>query len=201
MTHRPAPWATEEPNELRLLVEHSRAGEGDAFGTLALRLKPFVEGLIARLTPVGADRDDLVQETFVRAWTHLPELAEPAAIRSWIGRIAARLAIQSARNFRIQARSGGMEIEAQATAHRSPEHTGLREEARRLLEEAMARLPSRRRLAFHLRVCEGLSHAEVARVLDTTIATTRVYVCKARAALARDLAPHRDLLQALGVSS
>lgn len=201
MTHRPAPWTREEPASLGLLVQRARAGQSEAFGSLALHLKPFVAGLVARLTPPGADRDDLVQETFVRAWTHLGELAEPEAVRSWIGRIAARLALEAARRRRRDAAREQVHAEDRAIERRGPDHRELRHEARRLIEAALARLPARRRLAFHLRVGEGLSHAEVARVLDTTIATTRIYVCKARAQLARELAPHRDLLQALGVSS
>ncbi len=201
MTHRPAPWAREEPASLGLLVQRARAGQSEAFGSLALHLRPFVAGLVARLTPPGADRDDLVQETFVRAWTHLADLAEPDAVRGWIGRIAARLSHEAARRRRREAAREGAASEAHAVERRGPDHTPLRDEARRLLEAAIARLPSRRRLAFHLRVGEGLSHAEVARVLDTTIATTRIYVCKARAQLARELAPHRDLLHALGVRS
>jgi RNA polymerase sigma-70 factor (ECF subfamily) len=201
MTHRPAPWAREEPASLGLLVQRARAGQSEAFGSLALHLRPFVAGLVARLTPPGADRDDLVQETFVRAWTHLAELSEPDAVRGWIGRIAARLALEAARRRRREAARERAVAEERATEARGPDHSQLRDEARRLLEAAIARLPARRRLAFHLRIGEGLSHAEVARVLDTTIATTRIYVCKARAQLARELAPHRDLLHALGVRS
>jgi RNA polymerase sigma-70 factor (ECF subfamily) len=71
------------------LVRAAQAGDRDAFGELYTRFSRFVHGLLlARVGP--ADAADLTQDVFLRAWTRLGELRDPAAFPGWIATMAYR---------------------------------------------------------------------------------------------------------------
>ena len=69
------------------LVERARAGDHDAFALLVdARVEPTFRTAMAILGN-EADARDATQEIFLRAWTHMPELRDPAMFPAWLGRI------------------------------------------------------------------------------------------------------------------
>src|SRR4029077_3742722 len=71
------------------LVARARAGDGAAFGALVVRHQQAALRLAAAISGSTADAADIVQEAFVKAHRSLPNLTDPAMVRSWMLRIVA----------------------------------------------------------------------------------------------------------------
>src|SRR5262245_35670419 len=72
------------------LVERARRGDADAFAVLVERHHAAVHRAVRARLGDELDAQEVVQETFVRAWRELPGLREPARFAAWLGRIAQR---------------------------------------------------------------------------------------------------------------
>jgi RNA polymerase sigma-70 factor (ECF subfamily) len=137
------------------------------------------------------DADDLVQETFLRAWRRLPEFRDETRFGGWIFRILANLAADRGRKLGREV--GGAEELAEATAahDRGPLDrilaAELGEAVRRGLEELP---PGRRREVFRMRFVEGLPLAEIANKLGVHTGTVKVHLFRVARELRQKL---RDL--------
>lgn len=76
------------PTPLEELVDRARNGDGRAFEDLHRLTEPLVRRVIGARTTARDDIADLVQETFLRAWTHLGAVRDPACIVAWLCQIA-----------------------------------------------------------------------------------------------------------------
>ena len=75
--------------ELTEWVVRAARGETPAFSELYRRTRPLVARLTASFAPLDADEvEDVIQETYVRAFKALPRLKEPAAFEAWLLSIA-----------------------------------------------------------------------------------------------------------------
>jgi RNA polymerase sigma factor (sigma-70 family) len=137
--------------------------------------------LTARLASVlGGDvhaAEDVCQETFTRAWRHLPGDLEPEHRRAWLRRTATNLAIDELRRRTRRPTAPLDHPIALATAIDGAEPDAAR--------EALAQLTSHERFVLLLRFDGGLAHAEIARLLDITEEAARKRVARARAAFLR----------------
>src|SRR5512138_253768 len=70
------------------LVIAARAGEQEAFKTLVTRYQGHVYGLAYSLVGNWADAQDLAQETFIRAYSNLDQIKDPAKFAAWLRRVA-----------------------------------------------------------------------------------------------------------------
>lgn len=182
-------------------IARAMDGDREAFATLVRTYRPLVLGLARRFRKGREACEELAQETFYRAWVALPRLRDPRSFKTWLGRITVNTALEKRGLPHTESLDAEGAESKLPSDSRQPEHASLGREARELLEAALAKLGERLRAAFHLRVCEGMSHREIAEVMGTTIETSRMYVCRARERLARELAPHRDLLRAMEAAS
>lgn len=82
------------------LVERARRGDIAAYGRLVAATERFVRWIIAREVADAGLRDDVVQETYLRAFRKLPGLAESHAFSSWLGRVAVTTARNELRRHR-----------------------------------------------------------------------------------------------------
>jgi RNA polymerase sigma-70 factor (ECF subfamily) len=79
------------------------AGEPDAvIRQLSSRYATALRSYAERFTPDRATADDIVQETFIRAWHHLPQLADGRPVRPWLFRVARNLLIDADRAARAR---------------------------------------------------------------------------------------------------
>jgi RNA polymerase sigma-70 factor (ECF subfamily) len=74
------------------LIARCREGDRDGFGELVVLTAPRVRRLLGRLVGRGADLDDLVQETYLRAWRALPRFRGESRFSTWLLRIATNTA-------------------------------------------------------------------------------------------------------------
>ena len=129
------------------------------------------------------DREDLAQETFIRAFRHLQGFHRGRSFSSWLYRIAVNVAHDYRRQqSRRLDQPGSEETRFDAMTGTEPEAdaSARAEEQRRRLEGALAQLSERERAVFVLAEIEELSSKEVAQALGITRITVRRHRGRAR---------------------
>jgi RNA polymerase sigma-70 factor, ECF subfamily len=161
------------------------AGDTDAeirqlYASHARALRRYVE----RFCPDGASADDIVQETFIRAWRHLPQLSsEDFPVRPWLFRVARNLLIDADR----AARSRPVTVRAQA-AEEARDDTGLNQVLdQQIVADALHRLSAAHRAVLVETFYQGRTLAKVARQLGIPDGTARSRLHYALQALRRQL--------------
>ncbi|HWA55655.1 MAG TPA: sigma-70 family RNA polymerase sigma factor [Gemmatimonadales bacterium] len=155
------------------LVRAYRAGDERAATTLVTRHAAGIARFLNGAGADGADLDDLVQETFIRAFRAIDGWRGEAAFRSWLLSIASNLLKDQ---FRKQRGRTLVAIEeTELAAHEDPASALDATEAERRLAEGLATLPRLQREVFLLRAQQGLDYEEIARTLDTTAGSARVH--------------------------
>jgi RNA polymerase sigma-70 factor (ECF subfamily) len=145
------------------LVERAQRGDDKAFEELLqmryVSLRLFLIYMVAN-DEVG---NDLLQETFLKAWQSLPSLRDPARFDSWLYSIARRLALNYLRRSRLFVWLPWHEdgIDTQVTTTRFEQHV----EERLLLKQALARVQPRYRACLILQVVHGMPQRQIAELL------------------------------------
>jgi RNA polymerase sigma-70 factor (ECF subfamily) len=165
----------------------ARVAKGDqlAFRELARRHVPAMLGLARRILGNAADAEDVVQEAMLRVWTHAPRWQPLALLRTWLSRVVVNLCLDRKR------RATWVELEAAGElADPSSGATEIAEAAERdkLLAAAIKGLPARQRAAIVLSYTEGMSNAQVAELLDTTVSAVETLLVRGKQNLRRALA-------------
>ena len=170
---------------------YARVGRGDraAFARLVGRHRQRLGAVVARMTGQAAAAEDIVQETFVRAWVQAPGWRDrqeggTARFSTWLTRIALNLAIDRAR--RVAPLPLDAIPEPESGQPDSEAHLLQRERAA-LLARAVAALPDWQRAAITLTYDDDLPNAEAAAVLGTTVGAFELLLVRARRALRQAL--------------
>jgi RNA polymerase sigma-70 factor (ECF subfamily) len=143
-----------------------------------------------RLLNHHADAADCYQETFLAAWRFAAR-APVADWRSFLVSLATRRAVDSLRQ-RLRRRRHQAQLDAAAepaTEAGDPSQQARASELMTLVREGMARLPDKQAEAFWLSCVEGLSHQQISAQMGVAPGQVRVLLHRARASLARALAP------------
>lgn len=160
------------PTRDRPAAEESR----DRFDRLVKEHGPAVYRLAARLSPCREDAEDLLQETFLRAFKGLARFRGDSSPRTWLYRILLNLS----RSRRRPPPAGrGAEEQAAPSAGDPARTTARRDLVARLLA-AIGRLPRRQREAILLRVRGGLSYGEIAEVMGIRKGAVKAHLVQAR---------------------
>lgn len=155
------------------LIEAWRAGDQRAASALVARHAPAV----ARFAASCGERrevDELVQDTFVRAFGAIDSFRADSSLRTWLFTIARRLMLdrrraEKRRRERVPISEGDAVTEFDAL------DTVVAHETRRQLRAAVEELSPKQREVFTLRVTEGLTYKEIADVVGTTEGAARVH--------------------------
>ena len=160
----------------------ARAAKGDerAFRTLAERHGGAALRLARRILGNEAMAGDVVQDALLRVWINAPRWRPEAAFRTWLYRIVVNLCLNAKR------RAPNLPLDAAAqvadATPRADEQLQLRERDR-TLAAAIDALPERQRAAIVLTYQEGLSNADIAAVLDTSVSGVETLLVRARRTL------------------
>jgi RNA polymerase sigma-70 factor, ECF subfamily len=164
-------------DELTHLLIEARDGDRDAFAGVVRLAAPSVERFV-RATVDAADLDDVVQDTFVRAWGSLHRFRVESTGMTWLLAIARRAAADSVRRT-VRRRELQLRVESLRPGEMVAPDTGRAD-----LDDLVARLAPERREAFVLTQVVGLAYDEAAAVCGVPIGTIRSRVARARADLA-----------------
>jgi RNA polymerase sigma-70 factor, ECF subfamily len=147
-----------------------------------------------------AEAEDVMQQAYVNAYTHLRQFDGRAQFSTWLTRIAVHEALSRVRTRgRFEAlpeEPAADERSVTMAATPDPEHNAFAGELRSLLESAIDRLPDGCREVFMLRQVDGMSTAETAECLSVSEDVVKTRLSRARAALRRDLAERAGLAAA-----
>lgn len=169
-----------------LLVAAAQAGDREAFEDLVRRNARAAARLAGRLLGNPEDAEDVVQESFTRAYQSLAAFRGDASFRTWVLQITLNISHDHLRR-RQRRRSEETDLLRQLDLAPcrtpGPQRRATARDEVSVLNEAVADLPARQKAALLLKVYEGLSYTEVAEVLGTTIGAARVYLALARQSL------------------
>ena len=168
------------------LMRRVAAGDGAAFETLVRRSLRRTLAIAQGVTGNAHDADEVAQEAFMRVWQHADRWRpEQARFTTWLYRIVVNLCLD--RRRRPQWLSLDTVGELPAGTESAPERIA-RDEHRRAVAAAMARIPDRQRAAITLFYFEELSGKEAAEVMGLRVAAFEQLLLRARRAIKAELA-------------
>ena len=169
------------------------------FADVAMEHMPSLYTAALRMTRNPADAEDLVQETYLKAYRAFNSFTEGTNLKAWLYRILTNTYINTYRakkrrpeesdiddleNFYLYRRLGGLEG---ASAGRSAEDEVLDHFTETEVKEAIEALPEQFRMAVLLGDVEGFSYKEIAEILDVPIGTVMSRLHRGRRALQKRL--------------
>jgi RNA polymerase sigma-70 factor (ECF subfamily) len=186
--------STDDASDLQL-VALVRQGRGAAFAQIMRRNNRRLFRLVRAIVQDDFEAEEVVQETYVRAFAALSGWRGDASLSTWLSRIALNEALGLVqRRRKTVAFDDAAETPAETRSrsfdhllHPSPEMVAARAEIRVLLERAIDGLPAEFRTVFILRAIEQLSVDETAAALDVLPETVRTRFFRARRLLRRTL--------------
>lgn len=169
-------------------------GETDAFRYLVERHSRNVFHLAFRMTGNAQDAEDVVQETFLRAFRHLKRYESRSLFSTWLYRIAANCAVdlmRAQRHFAEQNRNNpGHDWLSEVTSRDpSADQLAFSGQVRNSIQSAMEELTPQERTAFVLRHYEGFSVEEISSALGIGLNAAKHSVFRAVRKLRRALEP------------
>ena len=186
----------------QLLVERVQAGDKRAFDVLVSKYQRRLMRLVSRLVHDPAEAEDVVQETFIKAYRALRHFRGDAAFYTWLYRIG----INTAKNYLVtQGRRAAMSCDADVEQAESfddgtklrdnntPESVLASKQIAVTVNAAMEVLPIELRTAIVLREIEGLSYEEISEIMACPIGTVRSRIFRAREVIAEKLKPLLDM--------
>ncbi len=171
------------------LVARARDGDARAFTQLVNLYERKIYRLAKHITRHDEDAEDVLQETFLKAYEHLGEFQGQSKFYTWIVRIAVNESLMKLRKRRPgkivsldEAIDTGEETVTREIAvwEDNPEDRYSREELRAILEEAIQSLPPIFRAVFVLRDIDELSTEETADALSISIPAVKSRLLRAR---------------------
>ena len=178
------------------LVTRARRGDTDAFRVLVERHSRPLFRLAYRMTGNQQDAEDVVQESFLRAYKQLARFDERASFGTWLYRIAVNCSLDFVRSRKRRnelAAPADTEMEDPILSLPShdptPDRMALSGEVRDRVAEAMTELSPSERTAFVLRHFEGMCIEDVSRVLGCQPGAAKHSVFRAVQKLRRALEP------------
>ena len=176
-------------------VAKARSGDAEAFRALVDRHSRGLFRLAFRMTGNEPDAEDVVQESFLRAYRQLNKFDERASFGTWLYRIAVNCALDLVRSRKRRAEQQPAEdivddpVRSAASREPAPDRLALSVELRERLAEAMNELSAAERTAFVLRHFEGMRIDDVSRILGCQPGAAKHSVFRAVQKLRRALEP------------
>ncbi|MGZ3885203.1 MAG: sigma-70 family RNA polymerase sigma factor [Bacteroidia bacterium] len=170
------------------LIREILSGKYPLYEILIRRNNPYLYKIGRSYGYNHHDTEDLMQETYINAYTALKSFEHRAAFTTWLSRIMLNLCYQKKQKFSFkneQASSGHYIENNTPMFHTTPptEKTVINKELGKVLEHTLEQLPEDYRMVFTLRELNGLSVAETAGALGISEANVKVRLNRAKTML------------------
>jgi RNA polymerase sigma-70 factor, ECF subfamily len=167
------------------LVRRSKEDDERAFGELISRYESKVYSLALRMVRNPEDAEDVLQDTFLRAYRGIKSFQGASTFSTWIYRITANSALMRLRKKQLPTVSIEDADERETPVNIAdwtpgPVEQLLSQELQHEMDEAIEALPPEFRQVFILRDVEEMSNAEVAEILDLSVAAVKSRLHRAR---------------------
>ena len=178
-----------------ILVDAALAGDQNAFKQLLKKHREAIYHVIFRIVHNPQEAEDLVQETFMKAFNSLSSYSSKYKFSTWLYRIAANSSIDYLRKKKIAAfsldeevptRHGTVSLELADWTY-NPEIDLVAKQRRFSVEEAIDSLPKRYREVIVLRHKEEKSYEEIAVILKIPVGTVKARIFRGRVLLKKKL--------------
>ena len=178
-------------------LEALKAGDRETFARLVDETSAHIYRVALQILGDEQDAEDVLQETYIKAFRALPDFEGLSSLTTWLYRIAVNEALMQVRKrkpqaisieesspFDPEAESEGMDIVDFCCL---PENELLSSESRRFLDQAVRNLPENLRVVFVMRDLEGLSIQETAEALNLSENNVKTRLLRARLRLRQEL--------------
>lgn len=164
------------------IVRRVQAGDVAAFDQLILRYRERVHGMIYNMTSNREDAADLAQEAFIKAFQSINRFQGQSSFFTWLYRIAVNASLTHIRKNRLRTffsfeklheDAAAADVINRLTDKKDVEREVFVRELQEKLNEAMQKLSIPHRTVVTLFEIDGLSHEEIAEVLDCSVGTVR----------------------------
>jgi RNA polymerase sigma-70 factor (ECF subfamily) len=182
----------------QILVEKSQKGDKKAFSILVEKYHKKLFRLLSRMVRDQSEIEDIVQDSFIKAYRAINNFRGDSAFYTWLYRIG----INTAKNHLVALgkRPKAMdEVEIEDIEnfesghemrnHDTPESIMMNQEIVAAVSETIETLPEELKEAIALREMDGLSYEEIAEIMQCPIGTVRSRIFRAREAIAEKLKP------------
>ncbi len=177
------------------LIAGALKGNQEAYELLLVRHRKAIFHVVTKIVHNKEEAQDLVQETFMKAFKALASYRSEYKFSTWLYKIAANCAIDFVRKKRIEALSldrpvetkdGQVEIELPDRTW-DPERDLVRKQKLRSIDEAIESLPNKYREVIIYRHKDDMSYEEIADILGTPVGTVKARIFRARELLKKKL--------------
>jgi RNA polymerase sigma factor (sigma-70 family) len=171
-----------------MIVSFARTGDRSAFAELVRRRQSSIRNLMRRCCRDTALADDLAQQVFLQVWLKIRTLRQANAFSGWLKRLAISVWLQHQRKhdaLRDADELAGVELAQQ-------DSTGMGMD----LDSALATLSNRVRLCVVLSYHEGMSHGEIAELMELPLGTVKSHISRGTQRLQQILAVYKDKFKA-----
>ena len=152
-----------------VLIESAKSGDSKAFSSLVLKHQQSLLRLCMRFTSSQDLAEDIVQDTFVKAYRKLSTFEGRSSFKSWLLQIAINTAKNKLRATRDTVNIDNVQISIGGLSTEGLEKEGLREMIREFVDE----LPEKQKTALTLRVYDDLSFKEIAEIMECPYDTAK----------------------------
>ncbi|HET7478502.1 MAG TPA: sigma-70 family RNA polymerase sigma factor [Rubrobacteraceae bacterium] len=169
------------------LVVRTLAGDVRSYEELVRRYERLVGRILYPYARREVSVEDLVQETFLRAYDRLETFNPDYRFKTWLLAIANNLGVDTLRRRREVVEFNPETHAGSASSAGGPESLALEADRSRVVQEAIMTLPETYSVPLILRYTEEMSYAEIADVLDLTVQAVKSRLFRARNMLAEKL--------------
>lgn len=192
------------PSGALALLERAKSGDRNAFGALAEEHRAALLRLCWKMTGSREEAEDLVQETLLRAYTHIAEFELRSSLSTWLHRIATNACLDQqkrAKPWDLEKRfgwfrkNGELVQQMEQTLYLSPERAAeVKEVAATCVNCVMMSLPEKQRAAIALCDQLGLSREEAAQAIGASVASVKTELHRGRKTMAEVYEHHCQLV-------
>jgi RNA polymerase sigma-70 factor (ECF subfamily) len=172
-------WGTADKALLEDLVARGREGDLGAMESIYEMFKGPVFGLVYRYAQNRAVAEDLLQDVFLKVFSHMRHVRDAATFPGWVFRIAINTAYSHLRQKRVQTEKI-VPLDDMEGRIEDPGAERVERDLQGSLEEAIEALAPRLRSVFVLHDVQGYKHEEIARTLRCAVGTSKSQLFKAR---------------------
>jgi RNA polymerase sigma-70 factor (ECF subfamily) len=182
------------------IVRRVQAGDVAAFDRLIVKYRERVFGIIYNLTSNREDAADLSQEAFIKAFQSIHRFGGQSSFFTWLYRIAVNSTLSHLRKSRLRAffsleridadEPVAKEVVAALTDKSGADRDAFVRELQEKLNDAMHKLSIKHRTVVTLFEIDGLSHQEIAEIMECSVGTVRSRLHYAKQLLQAELQPY-----------